>query len=121
MKPRREIDAPSIQEARRGLAWALLLGLAILAGLVALFMGFLLLRLLPCAEVLATSSGPVTLPSGERLHPSWLRVAVATFAVALGLGLASVWGLVWLRRVWARPLPAASKKAQKKPKNKRKR
>jgi hypothetical protein len=48
-------------------------------------------------------------------------VAVATFAVALGLGLASLWGLVWLRRVWARPLPAASKKAQKKPKNKRKR
>lgn len=124
MKPGREIDAPSIQEARRGLVWALLLGLAILAGLVALLMGFLLLRLLPYAEVLATSSGPVTLPSGERLHPSWLRVAVTTFAVALGLGLASVWGLVWLRRVWARPLPAASKpsqKAQKKPKNKRKR
>ncbi|AWR87898.1 hypothetical protein [Meiothermus taiwanensis] len=112
---RKEAEAESIREAQRGLAWALLLGLAILAGIVAAFMGFVLVRLLPYAEVLATSSGPVTLPSGERLHPSWLRVAVATFAVALGLGLASVWGLFWLRRVWARPLPATSRKTQKKP------
>lgn len=121
---RKEAETASIREAQRGLVWALLLSLAILAAIVAVFMGFALVRLLPYAEILAASSGPVTLPSGERLHPSWLRVAVATFAVALGLGLASLWGLFWLRRVWARPLSAASKpskKAQKKPKNKRKR
>lgn len=118
---RKEVETESIREAQRGLVWALLLGLAILAAIVAVFMGFVLVRLLPYTEILAASSGPVTLPSGERLHPSWLRVAVATFAIALGLGLASLWGLFWLRRAWARPLPAASKKAQKKPKNKRKR
>jgi hypothetical protein len=118
-------------EARRGLVWALLLSLAILALMVALLAGFTLVRLLPHAPLLVGSSDPVTLPSGERVHPSWFRMAAPTFAISLGLGVASVWGLFWLRREWARPPTKVETKSHKKstqtpatsnkPKKKRKR
>ncbi|WP_337868638.1 hypothetical protein [Meiothermus sp.] len=120
-----------ISEARRSLAWALLLSLAILALMVALLAGFTLLRLLPHAPLLVGSSEPVTLPSGERVHPAWLRVAVPAFAISLGLGAASVWGLFWLRREWAKSPTKVETKSHKKstqtlapsnkPKKKRKR
>lgn len=124
--PKETPNTHSLQEARRGLAWALLLGLAILAAMVALFMGFVLLRLLPYAGLLVTSSEPLSLPSGERIHPSWFRLAASVFAVALGLVVASVWGLFRLRRAWARPSalePPHTKTASrpgKKPSKKRK-
>lgn len=124
--PKETPNTHSLQEARRGLAWALLLGLAILAVMVALFMGFVLLRLLPYAGLLVTSSEPLSLPSGERIHPFWFRLAASVFAVALGLAVASVWGLLWLRRAWARPsaVEAPQRKAAsspgKKPRKKRK-
>lgn len=124
--PKETPNTHSLQEARRGLAWALLLGLAILAVMVALFMGFVLLRLLPYAGLLATSSEPLSLPSGERIHPSWFRLAASAFVVALGLAVASVWGLLWLRRAWARtkaeaPLPKKTASSPgKKPRKKRK-
>lgn len=101
-------------EARRGLVWALLLSLAILALMVALLAGFTLVRLLPHAPLLVGSSDPVTLPSGERVHPSWFRVAVPAFAISLGLGAASVWGLFWLRREWAKPPTKVEAKSDKK-------
>lgn len=104
----------SIGEAQRGLAWALLLSLAILASIVALLAGFTLLRLLPHAPLLVGSSDFVTLPSGERVHPSWFRMAVPTFAISLGLGVASVWGLFWLRREWAKPPTKVEAKSNKK-------
>jgi hypothetical protein len=105
----------SIGEARRSLAWALLLSLAILALMVALLAGFTLVRLLPHAPLLVGSSEPVTLPSGERVNPSWFRLAVPTFAISLGLGVASVWGLFWLRRAWAKPSSQVEAKTARKP------
>ncbi len=121
----------SISEARRGLAWALLLSLAILALMVALLAGFTLVRLLPHAPLLVGSSELITLPSGERVNPAWFGLAVPTFAISLGLGVASVWGLFWLRQVWAKPSsqveaktarkPRHTTKASKKPKKKHKR
>ncbi len=103
-----------ISEARRGLLWALLLSLAILALMVALLAGFTLVRLLPHAPLLVGSSEPVTLPSGERVNPAWFGLAVPTFAISLGLGVASVWGLFWLRRAWARPATKLEAKSAKK-------
>ncbi|GIW25387.1 hypothetical protein [Meiothermus sp.] len=119
-------DSIAIQEARRGLAWALLLSLAILSLVVALFMGFVLLRLLPYAGVLAGSSQPLTLPSGETLHPAWFRLSMAVFAVSLGLFAASTWSLLWLRRAWAKASVVEAKPHPKPaqrnpPKKKRKR
>ncbi len=117
----------ALRQARRGLAWAFLLSLVILAGVVALLSGLTLIRLLPYAGLLAASSDVLTLPSGERVHPAWFRVAGVTFAVSMGLGVASVWGLLWLRQRWAkssslakpdRPPPS---RASNKPKKKRKR
>lgn len=120
------VNPNSIREAQRGLAWAFLLSLAILAGIVAMLAGFTLGRLLPHAGLLAASSDFVTLPSGERLHPSWLRMAGMAFAVSLGLFVASVWGLFWLRRAWARaplveakPQPKSVKTNPSKKKRKR--
>lgn len=114
MAKKQGVNTDSIREAQRGLAWAFLLSLAILAGIVALLAGLTLVRLLPHAGLLAGSSELVTLPSGERIHPSWFRMTVAAFAVSLGLGVASVWGLLWLRRVWAR-VPALEAKPGPKP------
>ncbi len=105
----------SISEARRGLAWALLLSLAILALMVALLAGFTLVRLLPHAPLLVGSSELVTLPSGERVNPAWFGLAVPTFAISLGLGVASVWGLFWLRRAWAKPSSQVEAKTTTKP------
>ncbi|WP_240637078.1 hypothetical protein [Meiothermus hypogaeus] len=125
MSREKPVNPDAIREAQRGLAWAFLLSLVILAGIVALLAGFTLVRLLPYAGLLATSSELVTLPSGEQIHPSWFRINIMAFAVSLGLFVASLWGLLWLRR-WARvPLAEAQphpKRAQRKPsKKKRKR
>lgn len=109
------MNPDSIGEAQRGLVWALLLSLAILAGIVALLAGITLLRLLPHAQLLVGSSDFVTLPWGERVHPSWFRIAVPTFAISLGLGVASVWGLFWLRREWAKPRAKVEAKLGKQP------
>ncbi|MCS7068426.1 MAG: hypothetical protein NZN28_07330 [Meiothermus sp.] len=120
--PKESASLETIREAQRGLAWALLLSLAILGGIVALLTGFTLLRLLPHAGLLAASSDFVTLPTGERLHPAWFRMTVVAFAVSLGLGVASVWGLLWLRRAWEPPAASAKpqpKSAQKSPSRKK--
>lgn len=126
MSREKPVNPNAIREAQRGLAWAFLISLAILAGIVALLAGFTLVRLLPYAELLAGSSERVTLPSGERIHPSWFRINIMAFAVSLGLFVASLWGLRWLRRTWARvPVAEAQpppKQAKRKPsKKKRKR
>ncbi|WP_299430280.1 hypothetical protein [uncultured Meiothermus sp.] len=104
------MNPDAIQEARRGVAWALLLSLAILAGIVALLAGFTLVRLAPYAPLLMSASDPVTLPSGQQVHPGLFRTAIPALAISLGLLVASVGSLRRLGADSSRtPAPPAAK------------
>ncbi|MCX7740302.1 MAG: hypothetical protein N2047_04675 [Meiothermus sp.] len=103
----------ALQEAQRGLLWAFLLALAILAGIVALLSGFTLLRLWPHAPALWAGQA-VQLPSGPQINPSLLQVSLAAFGTSAGLLLASVWALRWLKRAWTSDPAGASPKKRKK-------
>ncbi|RDI94606.1 hypothetical protein DV704_11490 [Meiothermus sp. QL-1] len=102
----------AVQEARRGLLWALLLSLAILAGIVALLAGLTLLRLGPHAATLL-SGEPATLAPGLQANPILLQVSLGAFAVSTGLLLALVWTMRQLRQRWSQTVPEPNKKRKK--------
>ncbi|RIH82281.1 hypothetical protein Mlute_02547 [Meiothermus luteus] len=106
-------DPKAIREAQRGLLWAFLLALAILAGIVALLSGLTLLRLWPYAPALWAGQ-PVQPSPGVQINPSLLWVSLAAFGTSTGLLLASVWALRWLKRAWASsPVEALPKRRKK--------
>jgi hypothetical protein len=90
-----------LADARRTLIWSVLLALAILSAVVAMLAGVMLVQLLPHAALLTNETGIVTLPSGRRVNADLFRVSIPAFALSLGLGAASVWGLFWFKRQWA--------------------
>ena len=101
-----------LTEARRTLIWAVLLALVILSAIVAMLAGVTLIQLLPNAALLANETGIVTLPSGAKVNADLFRVSIPAFALSLGLGAASMWGLRWLKREWAKQPVVAAKPAK---------
>lgn len=109
--------SPQVQEALRGLGWALVLSLGILGVMVALLTGFGLL-------------------GAQAVTPRLQSVLRVIFPVAVGVAVGSFWTLAWLKRQWAAkpvaakpdkpaksasPKAATSGKAQSSRKSKRKR